>query len=122
MRIAIVSKQNNKVLNVSEGVDLPENTDDLSFVASNTADIGDTLQDGNFIKPSPKEARSVQDKASRALPETDMVALRCFKAGVPFPTDWKDYVTALRAVASGNGDTLPKPPMSGNNIAYPQGT
>lgn len=45
-----------------------------------------------------------------ALDRSDMTALRCFKAGVSFPDEWKTYVTALR-----NG-TLPTQP------AYPKGT
>ena len=29
---------------------------------------------------------------------TDAVAMRCFKAGVPYPKDWQKYTQALRDV------------------------
>ena len=32
------------------------------------------------------------------LQQTDIVALRFFKAGLPFPQEWKDYTNALRSL------------------------
>lgn len=63
---------------------------------------------------------SHQVQAQVALDASDMVALRCFKAGVAFPSDWLTYVNALRVVVrTSSGDptqALPTRP------AYPSGT
>lgn len=55
-------------------------------------------------------------KAQKRLDKSDIVALRCFKAGVLFPQEWQDYVTALRAIVNGAPGPLPDPP------SYPKGT
>ena len=68
---------------------------------------------------TPELAPVAEDSTMRArieLDASDMVALRCFKAGAAWPQDWKDYCTALRKIVRGGGDTLPvRPP-------YPTGT
>lgn len=59
-----------------------------------------------------------QWQAQAALNKSDMVALRCVKAGVAFPAVWQTYTTALRAIVaaqSGTPGTLPVMP------AYPSG-
>lgn len=38
-----------------------------------------------------------QGETYNLLLETDLVALRCFKAGVQVPTEWANYVATLRA-------------------------
>lgn len=48
--------------------------------------------------------------ALSALLQSDMVALRCFKASIPFPEEWKDYVLALRSVVSGESEKMPEKP------------
>lgn len=61
----------------------------------------------------------LKTQAANALPETDMVCLRCYKAGVPFPASWQTYTTGLRNIANGTDTTstaLPTKP------AYPAGT
>jgi len=59
-------------------------------------------------------------KAQIALDRTDIVALRCFKAGVEFPLEWKEYVESLRSIVRTQaGDAtqpLPEQPT------YPDGT
>jgi hypothetical protein len=59
-------------------------------------------------------------KAQALLDKTDLVCLRCYKAGVPFPSDWQKYTADLRIIVSANsGDptsTLPLTPT------YPVGT
>lgn len=61
--------------------------------------------------------------AKTKLEWTDVVALRCVKAGVPFTTPWAEYVVALREIAKGDVSTLPAPPMDeSGNIAYPLGS
>lgn len=56
--------------------------------------------------------------AQMALDRSDMTALRCFKANIPFPNAWQNYVTTLRAIVSGSltPTDLPVQP------AYPNGT
>lgn len=53
--------------------------------------------------------------AQAALDKSDMVALRCIKAGVAFPSDWQAFVTAARANVNGATNPLTQP-------AYPEGT
>lgn len=55
--------------------------------------------------------------ARDALARSDMVAMRCLKAGVAFPPEWQDYVVALRVVLRGDSSAaLPDQP------AFPEGT
>ncbi|MDD3030327.1 MAG: hypothetical protein PHS57_08675 [Alphaproteobacteria bacterium] len=59
-----------------------------------------------------------------ALDATDVVANRCFKAGVPFTQDWIDYVAALRrSFAATEVIELPSPPLNEDgSVAYPPGS
>lgn len=61
-----------------------------------------------------------QQQSLLALEKSDMVALRCVKAGVAFPSTWQTFVAKHRAiVAAATGDpTAPQPVMP----AYPAGT
>lgn len=63
---------------------------------------------------------SYQGQAKLALDVTDNVALRCWKAGVAFPDNWKTYVDALRTIvrATGGDPTKPLP----TRPTYPAGT
>jgi hypothetical protein len=87
-------------------------------------DIGVVPPDGALdADPGPTAAElwaAHQAQAQAALDASDMVALRCFKAGVAFPSEWLSYVSALRAVVRAtSGDptqALPTRP------AYPSGT
>lgn len=54
--------------------------------------------------------------AREAMAESDMVAIRCFKAKVPFPKEWSLYVQELRAILSSGGGALPTKPE------YPEGS
>jgi len=59
----------------------------------------------------------LQGNALLALMEiqaSDLVAIRCVKAGIPFPADWITYIAALRQVTE-KSDMPIKPP-------YPAGT
>lgn len=62
------------------------------------------------------DAPVLKEAAQKALLKTDIVALRCFKNGVPFPADWKIYVDSLRSIASSGKGAIPSPPP------YPEGT
>ena len=58
----------------------------------------------------------LKSEALSALTKSDSVAIRCVKAGIPFPADWQEYVAGLRAVVNGSALTLPEQPE------YPEGT
>jgi hypothetical protein len=61
----------------------------------------------------------LQSDARTVLDVTDLVAFRCFKAGVPYPAEWQSYTLALRSIVNGTDTTstsLPSKP------AYPAGT
>lgn len=63
--------------------------------------------------------QQLQAQAAVALDKTDIVAARCFKAGIAFPAAWQTYTQALRAIINGVDTTstsLPTQP------AYPAGT
>lgn len=51
-----------------------------------------------------------------ALDNSDTVAIRCVKAGISFPVDWKNYVSDLRAQLYSATPSLPMQPP------YPEGT
>lgn len=62
---------------------------------------------------------AVQQKKNSAqalLDASDRVAIRCVKAGVPFPVEWAEYVAELRAVYNSGAGPLPAQPE------YPEGT
>lgn len=57
--------------------------------------------------------------AHAALDATDLVCLRCYKAGVTYPAEWQTYTTELRSIVNGTdktSTTLPTQP------SYPAGT
>ena len=61
------------------------------------------------------EAAALKSRAQQLLDASDMTAIRCLKAGVAFPIEWRTYVTSLRATID-TGVGLPNQP------AYPEGT
>jgi hypothetical protein len=72
---------------------------------------------------SPSAAQSwasYQARAQEALSKSDIVAIRCVKAGVLFPPEWQAYCISLRAiVGAASGDsTKPLP----TRPPYPSGT
>ncbi len=63
--------------------------------------------------------QQLQAQAQAALDRTDLMAFRCFKAGIAFPAAWQTYTIALRNIVNGTDATstaLPTQP------AYPAGT
>ncbi len=63
--------------------------------------------------------QQLQAAAQAALDKTDLVAFRCFKAGIVYPPVWQAYTQALRAIVNGtdiSSASLPTQP------AYPAGT
>lgn len=70
--------------------------------------------------PEPEDVvNTIKGDAQFALDKTDLVAIRCVKAGVAFPAEWKSYVSALRAIVSGADTTSVSLPVM---PAYPAGT
>lgn len=65
--------------------------------------------EGNIISTESLDI-DIRPLAKDALAKSDMVALRCFKASVPFPEEWKDYVLALRSVVNGESEEMPEKP------------
>lgn len=59
------------------------------------------------------------ESAKNALIATDMVAFRCFKAGVAFPANWLTYTKSLRDIVSGTDTTSTTLPIM---PTYPAGT
>lgn len=62
-----------------------------------------------------------QDQAKILLNDNDVIAIRCWKAGVPYPAEWLAYDIALRAIVHAvTGDpTLPLPTQP---LSKPAGT
>ncbi len=86
------------------------------------ADVDPATETFSATQPVPVQPsayQQLQAQAQRALDNTDIVAGRCFKAGVAFPAAWQTYTQALRAIVSGTDTTstnLPAQPP------YPSGT
>lgn len=81
---------------------------------------------GNTPEPAQTPAEVVaatqlklKTAAQAALGSTDVVALRCWKANVPYPADWQAYTTSLRSIVSGTDTTSTSLPI---RPAYPAGT
>lgn len=84
---------------------------------SPTPAFGWTYTGSAFVAPTIPEI-DMRPQAQSALDKTDMTALRCFKAGKAFPSDWQAYVAALRAIVTGPSTTTALPGMPD----YPAGT
>ena len=80
------------------------------------------------IVPAPViQINPLINQAQSALYTLDNgVVIRCFKAGVKFPTAWRDYSNALRNIVNGTdttSTTLPSPPLKADgSVDYPSGT
>lgn len=62
------------------------------------------------------DAAQLRTAALERLKASDMVALRCIKAGVAYPAEWQAYDQALRGIAASGIGSIPDAP------AYPAGT
>ena len=68
---------------------------------------------GNTPTPADPLPNPLIALAMTALSQTDAVALRCFKAGIGFPSNWFAHATSLRGIVNGTDKTsrtLPVPP------------
>lgn len=106
MRYALIDTKTGIVANVVEveegdGSTAPEG---FSLMPAETASIGDTWNGDSFISPpGPVPTTEELWAAARSrrkplLQATDAVAIRCFKAGVAWPDNWKIYTQALRDI------------------------
>lgn len=71
--------------------------------------------------PPPPPTVSLATQALAALTTMDSpggCAIRCFKAGVPFPADWQAYCGELRALVNGTSTATVMPAQPD----YPAGT
>jgi hypothetical protein len=97
-----------------------------SFTAAHgvVLNVPSTLQPYVVPEKTPEQLASIANgqlkvTAQITLEETDLVAFRCFKAGVAYPQEWQAYTLALRAIVNGTdtaSTSLPSKP------AYPAGT
>ena len=67
-------------------------------------------------KTSDELAEETKAQAHSQLIASDLVAIRCIKAGIVFPDVWKEYIVNLRKVISGELNELPVQPE------YPEGS
>lgn len=81
-----------------------------------TADEEAAFLAAQVASQSASAISELTSQAQSALDKSDLVATRCFKAGVAFPSAWQTYVTALRAIVSSGAGTIPTQP------SYPAGT
>lgn len=130
IRTCIVDTTINRVVNIVEYDKVPKDTppgfdDGKIAVASDDAQIGWSWASKKLHPPSPDASVGIASrKASRkasaqaALNRTDLVALRCFKAGIGYPAEWLSYTNALRATLNSDelDGVLPSQP------AYPVNT
>lgn len=79
----------------------------------------ETYQDAEPAPITASASELLNKEAQAALDASDMVAIRCFKAGVAFPAAWQTYVTELRAIVNGTDTTSTVLPVA---PAYPAGT
>lgn len=65
---------------------------------------------------SSRDTENLIEQAKLAMNRSDMIAIRCLKSNVPFPQEWKDYTSSLRAIINGASGPIPTQPK------YPEGT
>lgn len=94
----------------------PRPTDASLVVEGFTIDNTHTQVWNTRAKTADELSAELKGLAQSALNASDMVALRCVKADVKFPAEWKAYVADLRAVIKGTSTALPVQPE------YPAGT
>lgn len=67
--------------------------------------------------PGPTPAQATKELAVQALADSQNVLMGCYEAGIPFPSAWRAYRTALKAIVAGNGaTTLPTAPAMPDGI------
>ncbi len=101
-----------EILNMTTGAIIPPDSLNADYQAYQV-----WLAAGNTPTAATVAAPNYAAKAVAALLESDVVASRCYKVGVAFPSAWLTYVQTLRAIAEGSQQgPLPTKPN------YPTGT
>ena len=90
----------------------PQGQQDIPMTAAEEADF---LAD-QAANTAAQAIADLKAQAQAALYKSDLVALRCIKAGVAFPAAWVAYVSALRGIVSSGTGAMPIQPT------YPAGT
>ncbi len=67
------------------------------------------VDEGNTPQPYEPPPVDLKAAAQEALNKCDRTALRCFKAKVEWPTEWKDYDAELRAIMNGTSSATELP-------------
>lgn len=98
---------------------------DIELTEDQLRNPGRWLWSNGSLQPSMEAERAevwarLKGLAQAELNASDMVALRCFKAAIAFPSDWGAYVEQLRnivrAKANGPAPEIPQQPE------FPPGT
>lgn len=71
-----------------------------------------------YAAPLSGSQKVLQASAIAALAVSDLVAIRCFKAGVAWPAAWQTYVVALRAIVANPASASSLPTLP----SYPAGS
>lgn len=100
------------IIRVDDGACIPADPANSDYRA-----YQEWLSAGN--SPANASQPALSDLAKTQLAVTDMVALRCLKAGVAYPPDWQTHTIALRNIAAGIDTTSTSLPIT---PAYPAGT
>ena len=96
--------------------EIPRPNDPSLVITGFTIDESNTQVWQTRVKTQEELTSNLRGEVLRLLTITDMVALRCVKAGVPFPESWKTYTTILRDTFNTGTGLIPAQP------AYPVGT
>jgi hypothetical protein len=105
----------------------PDDVIELTQEQWNSREATPFVMDGKLVPEPVKTAdqllalanAQLKSSAKGELDATDLVAFRCFKAGVTYPAEWQAYTLALRNIVNGvdtQSTSLPSKP------AYPSGT
>jgi hypothetical protein len=106
----------------ADGVEITEAQHQALMAAQRVGQVIQADANGNPVAVDPppptadQQAMLLKLQAQAALGTSDRVAIRCAKAGVPYPPEWQAYDETLRAVVAGTATGLPERP------AYPAGS
>lgn len=110
-KLALINEKNKVDNIVVAGPDykVPEGLTAIELLPDEPVSVGWDCVKGKIVIPPP-DIRPVIELARLALERTDSVALRCLKAGIPFPAEWAKYTKELRKIVTTEGGEIPKQP------------
>jgi len=73
---------------------------DANFMTEISEEAAKALQNPSLTEDeiNTEALATFQTSVQTAIDKTDLVAIRCLKAGIEFPTEWREYTVALRAL------------------------